>query len=323
MNQQETIDVFSLLATRHAAAESLTSAAGAGDLAAVRQFLDAGADIEEKSIGFGSPLQAAVQSGSLEIVDFLLNKGAQVDKKPEAMFSPLSVAATWGLTEIFHRLIALAKDTSSERAALITLASYGQLTELKLLLEKGAMPDGRYAIAAAAKNGHYEIVKYLVDAGVEWKEYTALRIPEGARDAGFMDLFNYLVGQPYDESVAIAAGHEARDKKLTALSAQIKALAEKRKPPNLSERENLLERVHEAIANGALEKVINKPVISAGNYGTATPLIVAALVGDVALVKSLLAAGAIPAPKLKGGLSAQSLARGPFRNTIVHALSGK
>lgn len=322
MNQQETIDVFSQLATQHSAYESLTSAAAAGDLATVQAFLDAGANIEEKSVGFSSPLQAAVQSGSNELVDFLLSKGAQVDKKPEAMFSPLSTAATWGHTEILHRLIALAKDTSSERAALVTLASYGQLAELKLLLDKGAMPDGRYAIAAAAKNGHYEIVKYLVDAGVAWKEFVALRIPEGARDAGFIDLFNYLSDQPFDESVALASGRKARDQKLSALAAQMKAAAEKRKLPNLLEKENLLQRVNEAVASGALAQVINKPVISAGNYGMVTPLIVAALVGDVALVKALLAAGAKPAPKLRGGLTAQALARGPFRSVIVATLAG-
>ena len=322
MNQQEAIDALSNLAAHHSAYESLTSAAAAGDLAAVRAYLDAGADIEEKSVGFSSPLQAAVQSGSVELVDFLLSKGAQVAKKPEAMFSPLSAATTWGHTEIFHRLVALAKDTSSERAALVTLASYGQLAELKLLLEKGAMPDGRYAIAAAAKNGHYEIVKYLVDAGVAWKEFVALRIPESARDAGFVDLFNYLSDQPHNEAAAIAAGHKARDLKLAALSAQMKAIVEKRKLPNLLEKENLLQRVQEAVVSGALAQVINKPVISAGNYGMVTPLIVAALAGDLALVKALLAAGAKPAPKLKGGLTAQALARGPFRSAIVAALAG-
>lgn len=322
MNQQQTIDVLTQLATRHTAHESLTSAAAAGDLAAVKAFLNIGANIEEKSMGFGSPLQAAVQSGSVEVVDFLLSKGARVDKKPEAMNSPLSAAATWGFTELFHRLIVLSEDTSSERAALVTLASYGQLNELKLLLEKGAMPDGRHAMAAAAKNGHFEIVKYLIEAGVEWKEFVALRIPEGARDAGFADLFNYLSDQPYNETAALAAGHAARDKKLSSLAAQMKVIAEKRKLPDLLEKENLSNRVSEAVASGALAQVMDKPVVSAGNYGMVTPLIVAALVGDLPLVKALLAAGAKPAPKLKGGLSAQALARGPYRVAIIAAISG-
>lgn len=321
MNQQETIDALTQLAGNHIAAESLTAAAAAGDLAAVQAFVDAGANIEEKSVGFSSPLQAAVQSGCLAVVDFLLSKGARVEKKPDAMFSPISAAATYGHTEIFHRLIALAADTSSERTALVTLASYGMLEELKLLLEKGAMPDGRHAMAAAAKNGHFEMVKYLVDAGVAWKEFTALRIPEGARDAGFIDLFNYLSGQPYDETAALAAGHAARDQKRSSLVAHMKALAGKRRQPDLLERKSLLQRLRKAVSEGVLAPVINKPVISAGNYGMVTPLIVAALAGDVELVKVLLAAGAKPAPKLKGGLTAQALARGPNRGDVVAALS--
>ena len=317
MTQREAIEIFDAVVAHHLAPESLTGAAAEGNIAATRAFLEAGANIEEKSVGFSSPLQAAVNMGRAETVELLLTKGASVEKKPEALYSPLSAAVTWGHTTLFRRLIALVHDTSGERAALVTLASYGQLPELRLLLEKGAMPDGRYAIAAAAKNGHYEIVKYLVDAGVAWKEFGALRIPEGARDAGFTELFKYLSGQPYDEAAAIAAGHAAHEKRMTGLSAQMAAVAEKRKPADPEERDRLLTAARTAVAAGALKAILDQPVINADKVGKVTPLIAAALVGDSELVESLVAAGANPAPKLKGGLLAKTLARGPSRPAIV------
>src|SRR5687768_11996122 len=43
-------------AARRPPPETLTGAAGAGDVALTRAFLDGGADIEERSIGFASPL---------------------------------------------------------------------------------------------------------------------------------------------------------------------------------------------------------------------------------------------------------------------------
>lgn len=320
MNQHETLAIFETLVTRHLAPESLTAAASEGNLAAATAFLDAGADIEEKSVGFGSPLQAAVNMGRGEMVELLLARGASVEKKADAMYSPISAAATWGNTALFHRLIGLVRDTSGERAALITLASYGQLDELKLLLAKGAMPDARYAIAAAAKCGHYAIAKYLVDAGVAWKEFVMLRIPQGARDAGFTELFKYLSGEPFDEGAALAAGWKAREERLAALAAQMAAAAEKRKAADPAERARLLANAGEGVAGGALREVLDLPVVAAGNFGKVTPLIAAALVGEPGLVAAVLDAGAKPAPKLKGGLKAQALARGPFRSFIVELI---
>lgn len=320
MNQEETIEALARLAAEHVAPESLTGAAAAGDLTSVRAFLDAGADIEEKSVGFSSPLQAAVNSGCVEVVDWLLSHGAQVEKKPDALHSPLASAATWGYQDLFRRLAAMVRDASGERAALVTLASYGLLDELRLLLEKGAMPDARYAIAAAAKNGHYDIVKHLVDAGVAWKEFTALRIPEGARDAGFKDLFHYLTDQPYDESSARASGHLARDKKLANLAAQMKSIQDKRRVPDPARRLELINKVNEAVSRGVLGKLIDKPLIPAGNFGMVPPLLVALLVGDLSLAQALLAAGAKPAPKLKGGMQANHMARGPQRPALLALL---
>jgi hypothetical protein len=59
-----------------APARSLTAAATDGDTALVAAFLEAGSEIEERSIGFASPLQAVAGQGRMEMVSFLLGRGA-------------------------------------------------------------------------------------------------------------------------------------------------------------------------------------------------------------------------------------------------------
>ncbi len=58
---------------------NLTDAAVRGDAEAVRAFLDGGAEIEERTIGFASPLAAAAGRGHLEVVKLLVERGASLD----------------------------------------------------------------------------------------------------------------------------------------------------------------------------------------------------------------------------------------------------
>lgn len=66
---------------------NLTEAALRGDAAAVRAFLDGGAPVEERTIGFASPLAAAAGRGHLEVVRLLVERGASLD--PEGSAFPL------------------------------------------------------------------------------------------------------------------------------------------------------------------------------------------------------------------------------------------
>ena len=55
---------------------TLTEAAVRGEAAAVAAFLDGGHDIDERTIGFASPLAAAAGRGHLEVVELLLQNNA-------------------------------------------------------------------------------------------------------------------------------------------------------------------------------------------------------------------------------------------------------
>ena len=56
--------------------ETLTAAATEGDLRLMEVFLTRGADIEERTIGFASPLCAACAAGQVDAVRLLLARGA-------------------------------------------------------------------------------------------------------------------------------------------------------------------------------------------------------------------------------------------------------
>jgi hypothetical protein len=75
------------MAARPLPPANITAAAVCGDVAAVRAFLDGGADIEEHTIGFASPLAAAASRGHLDVVKLLVERGANLD--PDGSLFPL------------------------------------------------------------------------------------------------------------------------------------------------------------------------------------------------------------------------------------------
>src|SRR5262249_55814241 len=148
---------------------TLTGAAISGDVERVRVFLDAGADVEERSIGFASPLQAAAGAGRLPVVDLLLERGADPRQKPEAVFSPLSATAGHGHAVVVRRLVGAIGDLAGETKAVAQAAAHGRLECLELLLGAGA-PLGEHAghtLRVAARGGHLGCVRRLLSAGVD------------------------------------------------------------------------------------------------------------------------------------------------------------
>ena len=101
--------------------QSLTGAAVEGDLDMVVAFLEGGASVEERSIGFASPLQAAAGAGRLAAVELLLARGADPREKPDAVYSPLSAAAMKGHRDIVRRLV-----EAGDLAALVDAEAVGR-----------------------------------------------------------------------------------------------------------------------------------------------------------------------------------------------------
>ena len=84
---------------------TIHSAAGGGDIEAVKEFLAAGADVNVKDKRRFTPLHWASISGHKEAVELLINNGADVNAIKGGGGTPLSYAASWGHEEIVELLI--------------------------------------------------------------------------------------------------------------------------------------------------------------------------------------------------------------------------
>ncbi|MDV6166981.1 ankyrin repeat domain-containing protein [Flavobacterium sp. DG1-102-2] len=79
------------MVSTHKTVTPLGMAIAKGDVAAVKKFIEYGADIHEKSNGM-TPLMIAARYNQVEIVKLLLSKGADVKAKDEKGISALKYA---------------------------------------------------------------------------------------------------------------------------------------------------------------------------------------------------------------------------------------
>jgi len=91
----------------------------------------------------------------------------------------------------------------------------------------------------------------------------------------------------------------------------------RRRSKNSCESSRLLRETIAGIRAGGLAAFLEQAAVKADRFGDVTPLMAAALVGDVGLVTAVLDAGAKPGATQRGGVTAKSLARGPHRAAIV------
>ncbi len=179
-------------------------AAREDDLDAMKQYIEAGADINQASDGV-TVLDVASLRGNLELVTLLLDSDAQfeVDTFHHAItgsdddvnivqifidhgadvngrddsppgHSPLMYAAEHGYLEVGKLLLEHGADLEQvddyNDTALNVAAFFGQLEFVEMLVERGAKLDvygfgGRNAIRHAMANNHDAVVEFLRQAG--------------------------------------------------------------------------------------------------------------------------------------------------------------
>lgn len=116
--------------------EKLLAASRKGDMAAIKELLDKGADVNAKTDYGVTPLSYACDRGHLEVVRILIERGADIN----------------------------AKDTFYEATPLEWAISKNHVAVVKLLLEKGAQSKEK-AMAGAVQEGKLEIAKAILDLG--------------------------------------------------------------------------------------------------------------------------------------------------------------
>src|SRR5687767_7304076 len=84
--------------------ESLTAAVISGDLEHMQLFLERGASIEERSIGFASPLAAACSAGQPDAARWLIAHGANLNPVG-ALMGPMNAACSRGNCQMIALLL--------------------------------------------------------------------------------------------------------------------------------------------------------------------------------------------------------------------------
>lgn len=140
--------ILFLLTLLSGCAGALHSAAAKGDIKALKEMLDGGANINESSMGAvasGPPLNHASYYCQVEAVKLLLEKGADVNATSWMDLRALNYATWKGCNKVAELLIDKGADLEAINkwgdSPLAWSAQKGQSASVKLLIESGADPD--------------------------------------------------------------------------------------------------------------------------------------------------------------------------------------
>lgn len=147
------------------------------DLAAARDLLGRGADVDAPEVDGTTALHWAVHRDDGEAADLLLRAGADVSAANRYGVAPIALACTNGSVAMVQRLLAAGADANRSQhegeTALMTASRTGRVEVVRLLLDHGAEVNaaeewrGQTALMWAAAEGHAEVVRTLVDHGAD------------------------------------------------------------------------------------------------------------------------------------------------------------
>lgn len=193
--------------------DSLWSAATAGNLPAVKSFLQAGSNENERGGAGDTPaIHEAVRRGYTDIVKELLDSFAAVDETCSANHTALHVAAESGHADCVELLLAAFANIEARNGAMLTplciSAIFAPVDVVLKLLSSGAAVDSAIDILPlhfAAHRGRADVAKVLIEAnaevdskGVDGK--TPLQI---AVDRGYSDVARVLVAAGADAKTVV------------------------------------------------------------------------------------------------------------------------
>ena len=144
-----------------------------GDVAQVKQLLDAGADPNEGSATSPAPLAVAAIAGHEAVINVLLAHGARIDLANRNGQTPIIFAIEAGNVDIVRLL--LAKGAKMDGTPMHKAVESGSVDIVQAFLDAGAdptvsyypYPEGPQAIHTAIQYGHTEIVWLLAAAGAD------------------------------------------------------------------------------------------------------------------------------------------------------------
>ena len=287
------------------------TAAKAKDAAAVRGLIEKRVDVNGPAGDGATALHWAVYHDDLEMVDLLLGAGARADVANDLGITPLSLASVNGNAAIAARLLAKGAkaDAASETGVtpLMQAARSGSVELVRTLLARGADVNaserdrGQTALMWAVSERHPQVVAVLLEGKANVHAKTRVRplrvmLDQGPRrsvktsvqDARQIDaggstalLFAAQAGDAESASLLVRAGASVNDTAADGNSALVLATF----------------AGHPDVARVLIDAGADPDAAGAGY----SALHAAALRGDLATVKALVAKGANPNPLLTKG----------------------
>jgi ankyrin repeat protein len=148
---------------------------GTDNFEITRLLVDAGADVNASTeAGDSALIVAARRAGASRVVRYLLDKGANIKASTKNGATALHRAAESGDVDVLKLLVDRGADVNAQqkggRPPLASAVVFGHGAAVRYLLSKGAKPDlGDVGLSRAVFQGNVEIVKALLEAGVEVK----------------------------------------------------------------------------------------------------------------------------------------------------------
>jgi len=281
-----------------------------GNAAMVTLLLKAGADPNAARSTGETPLMTASRTGSMEAVKALLARGARVEaKEPQEGQTALMWAISERHADIARVLIEQQADvharTTSGFTPLLFAARVGDLASTRMLLDAGgdaneASSDGTSALLVATVRGHANVAMFLLDRGADPNAsrtgYTALHWAAGVWETE-LNGANGIITQADDGEWNTLGGVKAGKLEL------VKALLAHGANPNAR-----LEKTPPRVGYTQLQ--VEQRVAGVNAFPGATPFLLAAMAGDIEVMRALAAAGADPRLKTKDDTTALMLAAG-------------
>ncbi|KAG7409856.1 Ankyrin-2 [Fusarium oxysporum f. sp. rapae] len=155
----------------------LHQASELGAVKSVAVMLKAGANVSARHHIDGTPLYFAAIKGKVEVIKLLMEHGADAGCLGVEDYSPLAEAVRRNQPLAVEAILQSSRNTGMTKSKAIpaslfyAAAASSSPTLIKLLLQHGAnpniAPDGRFPLTVAAEYGNVEMVKVLLECGVD------------------------------------------------------------------------------------------------------------------------------------------------------------
>jgi len=192
-----------------------------GNIEAVKQYLDAGGDVNAKDEDGWTPLYYATTK---EIAEILIAKGADVNAKDKYDETPLGVALKLNYTEIADFLRKNGAKTFQSEMLQENLLGYrhiyleamdGNIEGVKALLAGGVAVDAVGAfvgtpLSAAAEEGHKDMVELLIANKANVNSLTRDPLGQGGRTPLDLAILKIYDSRDYKGTIDLLRKHGAK-----------------------------------------------------------------------------------------------------------------